>query len=727
MTGIFPNVGGVVVRDPVTNLPVPAPGVSGVLVPPVAYDIDCDMTALPNDCKVAPENRQVNAIISEMLNLAAAMDPDGSWECAQYDNLSDAFKAWVAEFSGSQTGDLLCGSAFGNGTDTGDALLYCDSGVVKKLLIDGDEGLLQMVQAFLCDSAISVPNTNDDYFMYCRNGIFRKTQATTFQLYAGEWVQARSYVTNNLVRKNKKIYSPNANIPAGTAFVIGTTGATWYEVSATDFSEYDPDENYLEDAIIQYTDGKTYAANADIPAGTPFVIGTTGETWRLVDTTKVTILAHSATKKYLQYEVVTVNGLLYRTGSAVGPAAFSAVPNGPWALIGGERQIYQGDWDINHNATTWRTTPQNQYLFHDVVMRQDKIWHANADIPLGAAFTIGTSGPTWKELSASAAQPLDPEQGYPEDSVIQYDDGKYYAANADIPPGTPFVIGISGQTWRLVSLAGGSPIINPYDKTKGYAARELVTLPSQVSVNGDSIARAKIGGAPIFTGSGYDATKWDFIGERSKYRGRWQSGVPYSTYDVVGWETFNGTTHVMEMFWAPADIAIGAGDGLPPDQRFIWEPMDRNRGNWFPTRTYWPGDRVWYQGSWWTANGTIALGAAFSPGFSGNGTWRNDDFLQIENDPEAGGSSFTHYNLNKYNIFDAVAPKSMIVPTNASMPFIIGTVITGVSVGGQLTIIAAGGVTVRTPRTLLIRNGNYAAFTLTKVATNEWHLAGDLA
>lgn len=721
MTGIFPNVGGVVVRDPNTNLPVPAPNVDGVLVPPVAFDMDCDMTALPNDCFVAPENRQINAIISELVNFAAAMDPEGSWECSEFNNLVVAFNNWVAAFSGSQTGELLCGSPEGAGDETGAALLYCDGATIKKMLIDGEDGLLQMVQGFLCDSDIGEPNTNDDYFLYCRNGVFRKTQAITYQLFVGEWAQARAYVTNNMVRKNRKLYSPNAVIPSGTAFTIGTTGATWYEVSATDWSQFDPTQSYVEDTIIEWTDGKTYAANADIPAFTPFVIGTTGQTWRLVDTTKLTLLDHSATRTYLQNELVRVNGLIYRASTPVGPAAFSAAPAGPWYLVGGERNWYQGDWLQAHNSTGWTAGTQYQYLIGEVVQNNDRLWRANDNIPLAAIFTIGTVGATWKEVSGSVTPPYDPGEGYLKDTVIQYTDGKYYAANADIPPGTAFVVGITGQTWRLISFGGGSLTMAAYTGSKSYAAGEIAVIQDNITNNGDAIIRAGAAGAPS---GAFDPTKWDFIGERSKYRGRWQAGVAYKTYDVCGWETLLSGVRRMEFFWALGDITIAANVSAP-DQNFLWKPMDIERGAWYASRTYWAGDIVRNMGSTWIANANQALGAAFAPDAGITVGWRIDDTLSINSG--LGSVTLGGSHLGQYNIFSAVGAKSLTVPTNASSAFAIGTVITGVSVNGQLTVVAAGGVTIRTPRTLLVRNGDYAAFTLTKVAINEWHLAGDLA
>ena len=47
------------------------------------------------------------------------------------------------------------------------------------------------------------------------------------------WVQSNAYGANKVVRHLNALWSANDNIPAGTAFAIGTTGATWTAVDQT--------------------------------------------------------------------------------------------------------------------------------------------------------------------------------------------------------------------------------------------------------------------------------------------------------------------------------------------------------------------------------------------------------------------------------------------------------------------------------------------------------------
>jgi hypothetical protein len=80
----------------------------------------------------------------------------------------------------------------------------------------------------------------------------------------------------------------------------------------------------------------------------------------------------------------------------------------------------------------------------------------------------------------------------------------------------------------------------------------------------------------------------------------------------------------------------------------------------------------------------------------------------------------------KVLLVNNAAATTLTVPPNSSVAFPVGTVIEFYQYGaGQVTVVAGGGVTIRTPETLLLRK-QYSSASLRKVATNEWMLAGDL-
>lgn len=76
---------------------------------------------------------------------------------------------------------------------------------------------------------------------------------------------------------------------------------------------------------------------------------------------------------------------------------------------------------------------------------------------------------------------------------------------------------------------------------------------------------------------------------------------------------------------------------------------------------------------------------------------------------------------------NVASANNLTVPTNASVAFVVGTVIEICQYGaGQVTIVAAGGVTLDTPATLTTR-ARYSSIGLRKHATNEWIVSGDLS
>jgi hypothetical protein len=97
-TSIFPDsgsAGGIVYRNADGTCLTPLPDIVNVDCPPASYKSTCDITALPSNCDARIEPRQINAIVSELLNFAACIDPNGTWNCDSLRNLCAAFTAWA--------------------------------------------------------------------------------------------------------------------------------------------------------------------------------------------------------------------------------------------------------------------------------------------------------------------------------------------------------------------------------------------------------------------------------------------------------------------------------------------------------------------------------------------------------------------------------------------------------------------------------------------------------
>ncbi len=82
---------------------------------------------------------------------------------------------------------------------------------------------------------------------------------------------------------------------------------------------------------------------------------------------------------------------------------------------------------------------------------------------------------------------------------------------------------------------------------------------------------------------------------------------------------------------------------------------------------------------------------------------------------------------NKMVEMNVATANNLTVPLNSSVPFATGTIIDVVQYGaGQTTILATGGVTIRSTNNWVKINARYGAVTLVKVGTDEWYVFGNL-
>jgi len=76
---------------------------------------------------------------------------------------------------------------------------------------------------------------------------------------------------------------------------------------------------------------------------------------------------------------------------------------------------------------------------------------------------------------------------------------------------------------------------------------------------------------------------------------------------------------------------------------------------------------------------------------------------------------------------EVTSANTLTIPTNASVPFPLGTQILVSQLGtGQTTITPSGGVTLRSSGGKTKTSAQYSMCTLIKRGTNEWYLSGDL-
>lgn len=124
MTGIIPvtGAGGVAYNSA---------SVENTHLPDAPFTISCPYLGLPSNCTARILPKQINAITSELLNLGACFDPDGTWDCNSVTNLCTLFTQYRTDpnpgtvnlFSDMQ--DLLCGVSEAV-PDIDARFLFCD-------------------------------------------------------------------------------------------------------------------------------------------------------------------------------------------------------------------------------------------------------------------------------------------------------------------------------------------------------------------------------------------------------------------------------------------------------------------------------------------------------------------------------------------------------------------------------------------------------------------------
>lgn len=82
---------------------------------------------------------------------------------------------------------------------------------------------------------------------------------------------------------------------------------------------------------------------------------------------------------------------------------------------------------------------------------------------------------------------------------------------------------------------------------------------------------------------------------------------------------------------------------------------------------------------------------------------------------------------NKLVEMNVAGANNLTVPLNSSQAFPTGTQILIAQYGaGQTTVVATGGVTIRSSGGKLKLTGQYSMGTLIKIGTDEWYLSGDI-
>lgn len=83
-------------------LPVAGPGTllatdpdaEGVYIPPAEFTMGCTYVVLAENCEARILPSQINSMVSEMLALTVAFEPEGDFDCTSVENMAEAFRAY---------------------------------------------------------------------------------------------------------------------------------------------------------------------------------------------------------------------------------------------------------------------------------------------------------------------------------------------------------------------------------------------------------------------------------------------------------------------------------------------------------------------------------------------------------------------------------------------------------------------------------------------------------
>jgi len=212
-----------------------------------------------------------------------------------------------------------------------------------------------------------------------------KISAEATRKFKGIHTTAVNYFMDDAVIVGNDIYKANGDIPILTAFVEGTGASHWTKLSTMAGKykgDWDLTLSYAKDDVVKYIDGKLYFAGDPIVANTPWATSVFpgGSDWYELSSGRHAYRgAHVVSDTYLENEIVYVDNKFYQANNDItGGTIFTegTLPD-RWTLIGGERNIYRGEFD---SAMI--------YILGDVVSRNRKLFKNTTQTTAGSPWDI---------------------------------------------------------------------------------------------------------------------------------------------------------------------------------------------------------------------------------------------------------------------------------------------------------------------------------------------------
>jgi hypothetical protein len=120
--------------------------------------------------------------------------------------------------------------------------------------------------------------------------------------------------------------------------------------------------------------------------------------------------------------------------------------------------------------------------------------------------------------------------------------------------------------------------------------------------------------------------------------------------------------------------------------------------------------------------------AFYNAGVNDNNFFAGKTILTVKYNRQTASYTLIDADRSKMVEMNVATANNLTIPLDSSVPFAIGTQIEVAQYGaGQTTIVATGGVTVRSSGGNLKIAAQYVAVSLIKIGTNEWYCFGNLS
>lgn len=521
---------------------------------------------------------------------------------------------------------------------------------------------------------------------------------------------------------------------------------------------YDPETFYAEGTVISYN-GKYYAANADIPAGTPFQVGTSGLTWREVNLDASTIPPFSPTKAYVQYEAVDYLGVLYVSNEAHDARPWDPADFKPLSTSGGvtidtantQTIHFTGDGTSGAPLTgevqvasalpgnTLVATGSGLYVGTDVNVEESDTALITGDgsdaaplvvdvkVSATAGNTLTANGDglyvpaaTFAGLSVDDSPTIDfsgngtsgshltgsvKRSATAGNSLVANADGLWAPtfASQDTPTidftGAGTTVSALQAAVKISATAGNQVTANPdgiYVPVPAAGAANIADTAS-VDMSGDGTS-----GSPLSAAVKRSATAGNALTENADglYVATVTPGIASVTSNDSPTIDFSGAGTSGSALTAAVRLSATALNGLTANPDGLWAPKGLPTGG---------------------STGAILRKVS---GTNFDTEWANG-VRTLTDSATARTLALTDQDLAI--AFNNAAGKTVTVPTNATVALPVGAVVMVINKGvGNLTVAPASGVTVLKPGDQSLQLAENNAAVLLKFGTNEWFMIGGM-